>query len=157
MAAKFSQYQLRRIHIPSPMASDSDRVRISPYPIPCNEVLSTTICHRAYLTSCSDSHLSRMFRHWMRHCSTLKSSPSGCAVNLVTSTPIIQHVAGWDSLYHDFGVRKPDLLVVQGWGYFILFAEPQVMALLKEANVVLGVWLITCQRIVEEGQRPAVR
>lgn len=27
------------------------------------------------------------------------------------STPIIQHIAGWDNLYYDFGVRQPGLLV----------------------------------------------
>ena len=56
-------------------------VRISP----CNEILfdlegKYQVC--AYLTSWSDSHLSRMFRHWMRHCSTMKSSQSGCAATL---------------------------------------------------------------------------
>ena len=57
---------------------------------------------------------SRIFRHWMRLCSTMKSS-SGCAATLL-SAPILQHVAGWDSLYYHFGVRQPGLLVgARGW------------------------------------------
>ncbi|KIJ97335.1 hypothetical protein K443DRAFT_9987 [Laccaria amethystina LaAM-08-1] len=46
---------------------------------------------------------------------------------------MIQHVVGWESLYYDFGVRQPGLLVVRGWRYFTLFAEPhQGVALLEE-------------------------
>ena len=69
----------------------------------------------------------------MIHRSTLKSSPSNYAITL-PNTLIIQHFAGWNSLYYDFSVRKPGLLVVRGWRYFTLFVEPQAsgVALLKE-------------------------
>ena len=99
--------------------------RIPSYQFPCNELLFNLkgpyhIC--ASLTSCSASHLSRIFRHWMRLCSRMKSSPSGCAAT-PPSTPIIQHVAGWDN---NFGVQQPGLLVVRGWNCFTMFAEPRV-------------------------------
>jgi hypothetical protein len=60
---------------------------------------------------------------------------------------MIQHVVGWESLYYDFGVRQPGLLVVRGWRYFTLFAEPhQGVALLEEetepSTLVPDVWLI---------------
>ena len=60
----------------------------------------------------------------------------------------------WDSLYYDFGVG---LLVVRGWRYF---TQPQGVAPLervtKLSTLMPEVWLIPCQRIVGEGQRPVV-
>ncbi|EDR07321.1 uncharacterized protein LACBIDRAFT_328220 [Laccaria bicolor S238N-H82] len=42
------------------------------------------------------------------------------AIATLPSTPIILHVAGWDSLYYDFGVPRPGLLVLRGWCSFTL-------------------------------------
>ena len=82
-----------------------------------------------HLTSCSASNLSRIFRHWMRLCSTMKTSPSDCAAT-PPSTPIIQHGAGWNN---DFGVRRPgQVLVVLGWRCFTMFAQPWVRQWLYE-------------------------
>ena len=111
-----------------------------------------TIC--VYLTSCSHSHLSRMFRHWMRHCSTMKSLPSGCAPTL-PSTPITQHVAGWDSLYllqfrrlttgSSCCATMTSLHTVRG--------ASGSGSLEGVTKLVPDTWLIrTCQRTVGEGQ-----
>ena len=60
--------------------------------------------------------------------------------------------------YYNSGVRQPGLLVVRRLRYFTLF---QGVALLEEVTQlntpVPNVWLIPHQRIVGEGQRPAIR
>ena len=78
----------------------------------------------------------------------MKSLPSGCAAAL-PSTPIIQHVAGWDSLYYNFGVRHPGLLVVRGWRYFTLFQRVAPLEGVTKLNTLVpDVWLFPCQRII---------
>ena len=85
----------------------------------------------------------------MRRCSMMKSSPSGCAPTF-RSTPITWHVAGWDSIYYNF------VLVVQ-WLDTVRGASGSG-SLEGVTRLVPDAWLIrTCQRIVGEGQRPAVR
>ncbi|EDR04089.1 GPI-anchored small secreted protein [Laccaria bicolor S238N-H82] len=75
--------------------------RIPPYPFPqCNEIFFDLNTHALDETLLKARHL-------------------------YLSTPRIQHVAGWDGLYYDLGVRHPGLLVVLGWRYFTKFAEPQ--------------------------------
>ena len=85
----------------------------------------------------------------MRRCSKMKSSPSGCAPTF-RSTPITRHVAEWDSICYNF------VLVVQ-WLDTVRGASGSG-SLEGVTKLVPDAWLIrTCQRIVGEGQRPAVR
>lgn len=81
----------------------------------------------------------------------MKSSPFGCAVTL-PSTPIIQQVAGWDSVYHNFGVRQPaGLLVVRGLPDSTVRGASGSGSVrrAKLSTVVPDIWL---QRIVGEGR-----
>jgi len=43
-------------------------------------------------------------------------------------------LAGWDYLFYKLGVRQPALLVLRGWRYITLFAEPYGLALLQEVR-----------------------
>ena len=54
---------------------------------------------------------------------------------------------GWGGRYYDSGIRQLGVLVVRGrWGYIILFADPQGVALLQEVinlTFVPDLWLIS--------------
>ena len=78
------------------------------------------------ITSCSHSHLSRMFRHWMTLCLTMKSSPSGALQHYQVS--MSQYGIAY-TMISAFDNRV--FFLVRGWRYFTPFAEPQGVALYK--------------------------
>lgn len=51
---------------------------------------------------------------------------------------VAHRMTGWDRLYYDFGIRQPALLVHRGWGCIVLYAEPDGLALLREAQALVG-------------------